>query len=119
VAKITGIKPHVLRYWETEFRWMAPPKSRSKQRLYRQKDIETIVAIKRLLYDERYTIAGARQQLKEIGVAGLTSGPRPDSSATEGAAASAVEGAALGTPGEPHEGYRRIREELIAIRELL
>ena len=45
VAKITHVKPHVLRYWETEFRWMAPPKSRSRQRLYRRKDIETILLI--------------------------------------------------------------------------
>jgi DNA-binding transcriptional MerR regulator len=70
VAKITGVKPHVLRYWETEFRWMTPPKSRSKQRLYRRKDIDMILAIKRLLYEERYTIAGARQQIRELGVAG-------------------------------------------------
>ncbi|MAJ58702.1 MAG: hypothetical protein CBC48_01320, partial [bacterium TMED88] len=69
VAKITHVKPHVLRYWETEFRWMAPPKSRSRQRLYRRKDIETILLIKRLLYDERYTIAGARQRLRELGLA--------------------------------------------------
>ncbi len=67
VADITGVKPHVLRYWETEFRWMTPPKSRSKQRLYRRKDIEMILAIKQLLYAERYTIAGARQRLKELG----------------------------------------------------
>jgi DNA-binding transcriptional MerR regulator len=70
VAKITGVKPHVLRYWETEFRWMTPPKSRSKQRLYRRKDIDMILAIKRLLYEERYTIAGARQRIRELGVAG-------------------------------------------------
>ena len=69
VSRITGIKPHVLRYWETEFRWMAPPKSRSKQRLYRRKDIEMVLAIKKLLYDERYTIAGARQVIRERGVA--------------------------------------------------
>jgi len=67
VSQITGVKPYVLRYWETEFRLMAPQKSRSKQRLYRQKDIETILAIKRLLYEDRYTIAGARRKLRELG----------------------------------------------------
>ena len=48
VAKLTGVKPHVLRYWESEFRWMAPQKSRSKQRLYRRRDIEMILLIKKL-----------------------------------------------------------------------
>ena len=69
VSRITGVKPYVLRYWESEFRWMAPQKSRSKQRLYRRKDIDTILLIKKLLYEERYTIAGARQQLRELGLA--------------------------------------------------
>src|SRR5512134_3061851 len=69
VSQITGVKPYVLRYWESEFRLMAPHKSRSKQRLYRQKDIETVLAIKRLLYEERYTIAGARRRLRELGSA--------------------------------------------------
>ncbi len=71
VSQITGVKPYVLRYWESEFRLMAPQKSRSKQRLYRQRDIETILHIKRLLYEERYTIAGARKRLRELGAAGL------------------------------------------------
>jgi len=68
VSKITEVKPYVLRYWESEFRWMAPQKSRSKQRLYRRKDIETILLVKRLLYEERYTIEGARRRLRELGV---------------------------------------------------
>ena len=68
VSKLTDVKPYVLRYWENEFRWMAPAKSRSKQRLYRHKDIEVIQLIKRLLYEERYTIAGARRKLRELGV---------------------------------------------------
>ncbi len=67
VSRITGIKPYVLRYWESEFRWMTPQKSRSKQRLYRRKDIEMIQLIRRLLHEERYTIAGARKRLRELG----------------------------------------------------
>lgn len=70
VSELTDVKAHVLRYWETEFRWMAPPKSRSKQRLYRQRDIEFVLLLKRLLWDERYTIAGARQRIQELGVEG-------------------------------------------------
>lgn len=68
VSKLTGVKAHVLRYWETEFRWMAPPKSRSKQRLYRRRDIEFVCLLKRLLWNQRYTIAGARQRIQELGV---------------------------------------------------
>ncbi len=68
VSQLTGVKAHVLRYWETEFRWMAPPKSRSKQRLYRKRDIEFVWLLKRLLWDERYTIAGARRRIQELGV---------------------------------------------------
>ena len=70
VSRLTGVKAHVLRYWETEFRWMAPPKSRSKQRLYRKRDIEFVWLLKRLLWGERYTIAGARQRIQELGVDG-------------------------------------------------
>lgn len=68
VSELTGVKAHVLRYWETEFRWMAPPKSRSKQRLYRKRDIEFVWLLKKLLWDQRYTIAGARQRIKELGL---------------------------------------------------
>jgi DNA-binding transcriptional MerR regulator len=69
VSRLTGVKPYVLRYWESEFRWMAPGKSRSQQRLYRQRDIDVILLIKKLLYEERFTIAGARKRLRELGVA--------------------------------------------------
>jgi DNA-binding transcriptional MerR regulator len=68
VSELTGVKAHVLRYWETEFRWMVPPKSRSKQRLYRKRDIEFVWLLKKLLWDQRYTIAGARQRIQELGL---------------------------------------------------
>ena len=63
VARITRVKPYVLRFWETEFKAMAPPKSRSRQRMYRRKDIETILLIKELLYERGFTIKGARKRL--------------------------------------------------------
>jgi DNA-binding transcriptional MerR regulator len=66
VAKITGVKPYVLRYWETEFKEMAPPKSRSNQRMYRRREVETILRVKHLLYRERFTIEGARKRLAEM-----------------------------------------------------
>ncbi len=67
VAEITGVKPYVLRYWESEFKMVSPSKSRSRQRLYRKSDVELIFRIKELLYEERYTINGARKKLKELG----------------------------------------------------
>jgi DNA-binding transcriptional MerR regulator len=67
VAEITGVKPYVLRYWESEFKMVNPSKSRSRQRLYRKADVELIFKIKELLYEERYTINGARKKLRELG----------------------------------------------------
>lgn len=64
VAKITGLKPYILRYWEREFPDLHPEKNTADQRRYRQKDIETVRTIRRLLYDEGFTIRGARQRLK-------------------------------------------------------
>src|ERR1700741_1894048 len=65
VSKITALKPFVLRYWETEFPMLEPVKSPSGHRLYRQEDVELVLRIKRLLYDEGFTIAGARRHLRE------------------------------------------------------
>ena len=63
VSKMTDLKQYVLRYWETEFKQLKPPKNRSGNRTYRQKDIDTIFAIKTLLYNKKFTIDGARKQL--------------------------------------------------------
>lgn len=99
VARITGIKAYVLRYWETEFKDMAPPKSRSKQRMYRRRDIERILLVKQLLYKERFTIEGARKRLAELsrGEPAPAAAPRPG-------------------PGRALAG---IRSELSLIRDLL
>jgi DNA-binding transcriptional MerR regulator len=66
VAQIVGVEPYVLRYWETEFKSIRPEKSRSKQRLYRKRDVETALQIKRLLYDEGFRIDGAKRRLREL-----------------------------------------------------
>jgi DNA-binding transcriptional MerR regulator len=63
VCEIVGVEAHVLRFWETEFPALSPPKTKSGQRIYRPKDIEVSLRIKSLLYDEGFTIAGARKQL--------------------------------------------------------
>ncbi len=65
VSRLTDTKPFVLRYWETEFPLLQPVKSPKGHRLYRRQDIETVLQIKRLLYDEGFTIAGARRHLRE------------------------------------------------------
>ncbi len=67
VSKITALKPFVLRYWETEFPMLQPIKSPSGHRLYRQEDVDMVLKIKRLLYDEGFTIAGARRHLRDGG----------------------------------------------------
>lgn len=66
VARLTGVKPYVLRYWETEFRAIQPVKSRSRQRLYRKRDVELILKIKELLYEQRFTIEGARKRVHDL-----------------------------------------------------
>jgi len=101
VSRLTGVKPYVLRYWESEFRFMAPQKSRSKQRLYRRRDIDIILLVKKLLYEQRFTIAGARKKLREMGVG------------------RALEAGTLSVETDHRSRYRRIREELRTIRALL
>jgi DNA-binding transcriptional MerR regulator len=101
VSRLTGIKPYVLRYWESEFRFMTPQKSRSKQRLYRQRDIELIQLVKKLLYEQRFTIAGARKKLREMGIG------------------RALEAGSLSVETDHRARYRRIRDELRGIRALL
>ena len=77
VSRLAGIKPYVLRFWETEFSSLGPKKSGKGHRLYRRKDVELVLEIKRLLYDKRYTIEGARKF--------LDSRPRELAAKTEGA----------------------------------
>ncbi|HET9402033.1 MAG TPA: MerR family transcriptional regulator [Candidatus Acidoferrales bacterium] len=68
VSRLTGIKAFVLRYWETEFPMLQPVKSPSGHRLYRREDVQTVLEIRRLLYDEGFTIAGARRHLRDRGL---------------------------------------------------
>jgi DNA-binding transcriptional MerR regulator len=70
VSRLTELKPFVLRYWEAEFPMLEPVKSSRGHRLYRQEDVDLVLKIKRLLYDEGFTIAGARRYLKEAATAG-------------------------------------------------
>jgi DNA-binding transcriptional MerR regulator len=101
VSSITGVKTYVLRYWESEFRWMAPQKSKSRQRLYRQRDIDMILLIKKLLYEQKYTIAGARKKLRDLGTN------------------KALESGQLALEPDHGARFRKIRSELQAIRAML
>jgi len=105
VAKIVGVKPHVLRYWESEFTTIRPGKTETKHRLYRKRDVETLIEIKRLLHGERYTIAGARRHLKA---------PRGRS----GAGGRGVDKPVLGERTYREE-LRRLKRELEDLRGLL
>jgi DNA-binding transcriptional MerR regulator len=66
VATLAGVKPYVLRFWESEFPMIAPQKSASGQRVYRRSDVETVLLIKHLLYEQRFSIEGARRRIREL-----------------------------------------------------
>ena len=87
VCSLTDTQPYVLRFWESEFPQLAPRKNRTGQRLYRHRDVEMVLEIKKLLYDEGYTIAGARKKLgMENAMSGdalsLVPGPASDADAS-------------------------------------
>ncbi len=65
VSRATGVRPHVLRYWEAEFREISPKKSSNGKRLYREKDIAAVQIVKELLYEKKFTVVGARKALKQ------------------------------------------------------
>jgi len=65
VCKITEVEPYILRYWESEFKLIKPYRTKSNQRLYRKKDVEAVLKIRKMLYEQKYTIAGAKKKLKE------------------------------------------------------
>ena len=93
-ARLCAVKPYVLRYWETEFRSLKPQKTKSQQRLYRKKDVELLLRIRELLYDQRFTIEGARARLRELG---HDEGPPP----------------ALPTPVVERDVLKKIKQELV------
>jgi DNA-binding transcriptional MerR regulator len=70
VCELTELKPHVLRYWESQFRFLNPAKNRSGNRVYQRREVELILLVKHLLYTEKYTIEGARQKVDEHRKAG-------------------------------------------------
>jgi len=105
VSRLVGVKPYVLRYWEREFAGLAPRKSSSGQRLYRRQDVELLLEIKRLLYEKRFTVEGAR---KHLGGARPAAKRRPDSRSRQDS---------LFAPAAA--GWEQVRKDLAEILELL
>lgn len=111
VSKLAGVKPYVLRYWESEFAQLRPKKSGTNQRLYPRKEVELILEIKRLLYDKRFTIEGARKALEQR--AKPVAAPKALVKVRKQAALFAME------EGIPPENWGAVREELQSILKLL
>ena len=120
VSRLTATKAFVLRYWETEFPTLQPVKAPSGHRLYRREDIETVLEIKRLLYEEGFTIAGARKHLAEI-ASGGTPSPAPRAGGNVLSVQRAPETLAPAPRGSTAHRKRLIelRDELQAILTLL
>src|SRR5882757_1109953 len=107
VARLSELKPFVLRYWETEFPMLEPVKSPSGHRMYRQEDVDMVFKIKRLLYDEGFTIAGARRHLRETnGAIGVEPSARMAASAAAGASHVAEAGSSEHAHHSDAEGAR-------------
>lgn len=104
VSDIVGVEPHVLRYWETEFRSIRPQKSRKGQRIYSRRDVDKLLKVKELLYSQGFTIAGARKRLRE-------GGAEPQTSAVPVPAPEAVK-----LPGtELRRALSEIRRDIVAL----
>lgn len=103
VADIVGVKPHVLRYWESEFNVLKPMKTRGSHRQYRRRDVELAMRIKQLLHDEGYTIAGARKRMRREGET-KKDAPLPEQASREVEYRAALLG---------------LREQLVTLRERL
>ena len=83
VAKIVGVQPHVLRYWEAELGVLRPMKTRGSHRVYRRKDVELAVIVKRMLHDEGLTIAGCKRRLRELSRGGAEQAAEPQQTAAD------------------------------------
>ena len=107
VSEITGVEPHVLRYWESEFKIIRPQRATSKQRLYRRVDVEHILTIKKLLYIDGFTVPGARKFLAEgkRAVRKRKPAPRPKKAAPQTAPDAAL--------------LSELKSELLALKKML
>lgn len=112
VCEITDTQPYVLRYWESEFPALAPAKNTSGQRIYRRRDIETVLRIKQLLYEEGFTIAGAKKRL-DTELSGRVETPQSD------AAAAVAPPTPPAATDQTKETLREVRDQLRDLLTLL
>lgn len=119
VAKLAGVKPYVLRFWESEFPGLGPKKSGTGHRLYRRKEVELVLEIKRLLYDRRFTIEGARKWLEERPKQTAQTATAKGAKAEKSTKASVEKQASLFAAGPSPEAMDQIRKELRSILEIL
>ncbi len=130
VCELAGVQAHVLRYWESEFTMLAPQKNRAGQRVYRKRDVEIALRIKELLYEDQYTIAGAKKRLAndlraggklkivstEAGEDSETNGSQATS---EGMGTAALRSTSAGRTAEDRKSLRKVTKELREILALL
>lgn len=114
VCEIIGVEAHVLRFWETEFPALSPPKSRTGQRTYRPKDIELLLQIRKLLYEEGFTIAGARKKLSSVKTAAAETDAGPGRSKV-----SHAEDEPAHKQGPDADRLKKVKDELENILTLL
>jgi DNA-binding transcriptional MerR regulator len=122
VSRLSELKPFVLRYWETEFPMLEPVKSPSGHRMYRQEDVDMVFKIKRLLYDEGFTIAGARRHLRETnGAIGVEPSAYSAHAAQSGTSTGPGTGTGAGLGGSygAHGGHPENAGELLSRKMLL
>jgi DNA-binding transcriptional MerR regulator len=131
VCELAGVQAHVLRYWESEFTMLAPQKNRAGQRVYRKRDVEIALRIKELLYEDQYTIAGAKKRLANDLRAGgklkiVSSEDETEESGTNGSVAASEAIASVGNglssserTAEDRKSLRKLSKELREILELL
>ena len=121
VARLAGIKPYVLRFWETEFPALDPKKSGTGHRLYRRKEVQLVLEIKRLLYEKRYTIEGARKFLDGRSKNGDPGAPAPVgvSKRSPGKPVLPRKQTQTGLFDIPSPLLETVRQELLEIAELL
>lgn len=130
VCELAGVQAHVLRYWESEFTMLAPQKNRAGQRVYRKRDVEIALRIKELLYEDQYTIAGAKKRLANDLRAGgklriLSSegeeGPETNGSqaTSEEMGTAAIRSPSAGRTAEDRKALRKVSKELREILALL
>jgi len=126
VCELAGVQAHVLRYWESEFTMLAPQKNRAGQRVYRKRDVEIALRIKELLYDDQYTIAGAKKRLAndlraggKLKIVSSEDGEDSETSGSEEMTANSIHPSPQSRTAEDRKALRKVSRELREILALL